>query len=401
MEETGYADLLKFGKTQKLLFVLCGGGWAIAMGVVASIAILINELHDEWGLSYSILSLLPTANMTGIFIGSFVWGTLTDKHGRMVAFKWALSICTVALVVSCFAVNIYMLAFTFVFVGFGLAGSLTTDGAVFLEYTPPSKAYLLTGMSVVCAFGGMYATGFSWLFTSLNVPMMWRYLLAVNALLNLFIVVPRFWIRETPMFLLSKGKIAEAEELIKSMHEVDEEMLRRSIVNQGSEIFNLSIKEQVKSLFRQPLKKLMILYLLVFFKQIWFFTAFTFSGIGNFLPEILKRAGEGSSSNEDIYKSMFIQNLSGIPAVLLATYLVKGFLGRKWTQVLALFMASILLFGFLIPNYPGVIFYIALSLFHSVLFLYKRPLPSAIRYNSRNFSNPSQKYSCWPLQQHQ
>ena len=52
-----------------------------------------------------------------------------------------------------------MLSGAFFIIGFGIAGSLSVDGAVFLEYTPPNKAYLLTGMSVICAFGGMYATG--------------------------------------------------------------------------------------------------------------------------------------------------------------------------------------------------------------------------------------------------
>lgn len=73
----------------------------------------------------------------------------------------------------------------------------------------------------------------------------------------------------------------------------------------------------------------------------------------------MQRAGQGTSTNEEIYRSMFIQNLSnkelgGVPAVILATYLVKSVLGRKWTQVLSLLVASMLLFGFLIPNYAGV-----------------------------------------------
>ena len=246
--------------------MLCGGGWSIAMGVVTSISILINELHDEWGLSYSLLSLLPTANMTGIFIGSYVWGSLSDKYGRMIAFKRALLICSIALTVSCFSVNIYMLICCLLFVGFGLAGSLSVDGAVFLEYSPPSKAHLLTGMSVVCASGGMYATGFSWLFTGIGVPSMWRWLLAVNAILNILVVIPRFWIKETPMFLISKGRIQEAMQVIRSMHDHDEELLRNSIVSQNTELLNLSLKQQVKILFKKPLRKLMIIYLMVAYR---------------------------------------------------------------------------------------------------------------------------------------
>lgn len=331
MDNCDVASLLTFGKTQKLLFVLCGGGWAIAMGVVATISILINELHQEWDLSYSVLSLLPIFNMIGIFIGSNFWGILSDKYGRMIAFKRGLLICCIATTISIFSVNFYMLAILFLFIGFGLAASLSVDGAVFLEYTPPSKAHLLTGMSVVCALGAFYANGCAWVFTLMNLPMMWRFLLGVNAFLNLLVVLPRFWVKETPLFLASKGRYVEMDELMQNLNKdyktsviLNESFLsalksqtstetgnaHEKTDTKSSKLLNLSLSDQIRCLFHKPLKKLTFLYLSVFANQIWFFTAFTFSGVGAYMPEILRQAGQGGSSNADIYRSMFIQSLS-------------------------------------------------------------------------------------------
>ena len=264
MESCDVSQFLTFGKTQKLLFVLCGGGWAISMGVVASIAVLINELHNEWGIGYSTLSIIPICNMTGIFIGSNVWGMLTDRYGRMIAFKRSLVICSISLIVSVFSVNIAMLAVFFLFIGFGLAGSLSVDGAVFLEYCPKDKTYLLTGMSVVCAAGGMYATGTAWLLASLNVSMMWRYVLAVNAILCILVCIPRFWINETPLFLASRGRLEETCIILNKMNKgnIDENALRSMIiVSKDSAV--LSLSQQIKVLFKPPLKRLIILYLMV------------------------------------------------------------------------------------------------------------------------------------------
>jgi putative MFS transporter len=356
MEALDISQFLTFGKMQKLLFVLCGGGWAIAMGVVGSIAVLINELHEQWKVDYSILSIIPICNMTGIFIGSNIWGMLTDRYGRMIAFKRTLLVTALALIISVFSVNVFMLAAIFLFVGFGLAGSLSVDGAVFLEYCPKDKTYLLTGMSVVCAFGGMYATGSAWLFAALGVKELWRYVLGVNAGLCILACLPRFWVQETPLFLASRGRFQETFELLSRLNKgnVDENALRNVITADGKDVRVLSISEQVKVLFQPPLKRLIILYLLVKFKQIWSFTAFTFNAIGTFIPEILKRSGQGSQSNESIYMTMFIQNLSSVPGVLFATYLVNTRMGRKWTQAFSLFMACILLYSFLIPSYSGV-----------------------------------------------
>lgn len=330
MDNSDVANLLTFGKTQKLLFVLCGGGWSIAMGIVATISILINELHQEWDLSYSILSLLPIFNMIGIFIGSNFWGILSDKYGRMIAFKRGLLICCIATTISIFSINFYMLAVLFLFIGFGLAASLSVDGAVFLEYSPPDKAHLLTGMSIVCAFGAFYANGCAWVFTLMNLPMMWRFLLGVNAFLNFLVVLPRFWVKETPLFLASKGRYVEMDELMQNLNKdykksylsngsslsiLKSEESENNIVKtdkKSMKMINLSLLEQIKCLFRKPLKKLTFLYLSVFANQIWFFTAFTFSGVGAYMPEILRQAGQGGSANVDIYRSMFIQSLSKI-----------------------------------------------------------------------------------------
>jgi len=119
-------------------------------------------------------------------------------------------------------------------------------------------------MSVVCAFGGMYATGSAWLLSALSVPSLWRYVLGINSILCLCISIPRFWVSETPMFLASRGRFNEAAGVIRLINSesVDENALKTVNFNenQGSV---LKLTEQVKVLFRPPLKRLMVLYLLV------------------------------------------------------------------------------------------------------------------------------------------
>ena len=116
-----------------------------------------------------------------------------------------------------------MLAFALFFVGFGLTGSLSVDGAVFLENIPPNRAYLLTGISVLCSFGSMYTTGFAWIFSILKIKMMWRFLLGYNAFLNALVAIPRFWIEETPSFLISKQRYEEANSILSNLLKYNEE----------------------------------------------------------------------------------------------------------------------------------------------------------------------------------
>ena len=67
-----------------------------------------------------------------------------------------------------------------------------------------------------------------------------------------------------------------------------------------------------------------------------------------FMPELLKRSGHGSESNEETYMTMFFQQIAGIPGILLATWMVETRMGRRWTQSIALFLSGVCVFGFLV-----------------------------------------------------
>jgi MFS family permease len=265
MDQKPYRVVRRFGRTQKLLFLICGGGWAVTLALASSIGVLINELHEDWGTSLTVLSSLPVCNLCGIFLGSYVWGMVADRYGRMAVFKTAMIVCAFATAASALAVNIYMLVPALFVVGFGEAGSMAVDGTVFLEYCPAEKTHYLTGMSIVCSFGLIYASGFAWLFTFLHWSMMWRLLLGVNVLFNLLIVFPRFSIKETPQFLHSKGRFEELDALLSTLNGPTGlfSPINESFAPSETEILELTISEQITVLFSRPLKKVILVYLLV------------------------------------------------------------------------------------------------------------------------------------------
>ena len=177
-------------------------------------------------------------------------------------------------------------------------------------------------------------------------------LIATIILISLGFAIPRFWIHETPSFLLSKREIPKLYQLIKKINSVEEDSsLMSRIIEAGPEgkTSEKSPKQQFSAMFRKPLKKLTILYLFI-----WFGAAFPFTGMSSFIPVVLKRAHFGSS-NADIYRIMLFQQLVGIPGVFLATKLVKSSLGRKKTIGIALFLGSFLVFGFLLTNFYAVL----------------------------------------------
>ena len=356
--KTTSEPLLIYGNLQRLLFVLCGGGWGIAMAIEVSLGITLNEVGQEWNLSYLELSFVSSFTMVGIFIGSYFWGLLADKKGRKPAFDKLLIPILIGVSIAALSVNIWMLALSYILVGFGIGGSFTVDGNVFLEYCPVEKQYMLTSISVLSSVGSSLPAAFALFYEGVHAPYQWRLIQASLAAITLAIAVPRFWIKETPGFLISKHRTDEVVILLQRINgksedfqSVYDKVLEASPVDKAEE---RKANSQIAALFRKPLRKFTLLYLII-----WPLTSFTFIGVVSFLPVILIRAGVGKN-DKDLYEILLYQQLgiiysAGIPGVILGTYLVKSRLGRKGTLILSQVVAVLLFFGFLIENYWAVI----------------------------------------------
>ncbi|CAG9324403.1 unnamed protein product [Blepharisma stoltei] len=384
---------VKFGKLQWKLFFLCGMGWAADMMWITGNAIFMNEIGEEWGVPVYQRSALPFGLMLGVFVGSYAWGTISDRRGRMLPFKRTLIISVISGAIGCASMNVWMMAVCFFGAGLGLGGNLAVDGAVFIEYCPNKSRHMLTGMSIVCVFGSILVCGCAWLYLGIGLPEMWRFLLVTIVFITLVSAIFRFSINETPHYLISKGKISEAEWVISEMLKYNGEEgvnipLNSIEVQQENMPEHLDIRGQIKLLLSPPLRRSLVFYIMI-----WFFTAFTFTGFGSYLPEIMRRAGAGDTDNQSLYMTMFLQQLSGIPAVILATYLVKSSLGRKWTQAITLLLGSAFIFGFLTSSYDilmvcSVIFYLLTLIAYSVQYaITPEAFPAEVRSSAVGICN--------------
>ena len=63
-----------------------------------------------------------------------------------------------------------MLCICYFIAGFGIGGSYTIDGNVFLEYCSPEKRYLLCGVSGLLVFICTFPSGFALLYLMINAP---------------------------------------------------------------------------------------------------------------------------------------------------------------------------------------------------------------------------------------
>lgn len=353
-------DEIGFTRYQWKLFVLNGFGYAVDSLILLIQSIIAGQAALEFNPGYP--NGLTIAAYVGMLVGALFWGMTADIIGRKIAFNVSLLICSVFAIVAGASPNWEVLGLFVCLSAFGGGGNLVLDTAVFLEYLPSYKQWLLTLMAAWWGIGQLIAGVFAWAFIPkyscddpATVPgappctksnnMGWRYVWYASGALVFVMSIARITIirlKETPKFLIGEGRDAEAVETL------------QFIANKYNRPCSLTLEAlqacgeidrsatHGKSRFTEVWAHLKGLYVTkrigISTSLIWF--SWTLIGLAYplynvFLPEYLKSRGAafGEPSPYITWRNYTLVNFSGIWGPVLAGFMCRTRLGRKYTMV--------------------------------------------------------------------
>ncbi|MFE6735999.1 MFS transporter [Microbacterium sp. NPDC057650] len=203
-----------------LIVVMLGGFFDVFEQNAA--AVTGPALKDAWGLTATNVSLIAFTTFISMVVGGIATGILADRAGRKTLFAFNLAIYSVGGLICAFSPDFGWLLVGRVIVGLALGGELTIALPYLSELMP--TRFRGTAVSLFNFGAGGLGNPISFLFGALimgvlgpvlaNLGGAWRWyygLLALPALLVLYI---RRHLPETPRFLVSRGKISEANEAL-------------------------------------------------------------------------------------------------------------------------------------------------------------------------------------------
>ncbi|WP_181276076.1 MFS transporter [Brevibacterium oceani] len=334
-------------RTQGAIFIIGGLGFMFDAWDVALNGFLIPLLSDYWDLNVGQAAWIATANLIGMALGAFIWGGIADVIGRKKAFTLTLLVFSVFTVAGAFAPAFgWFILFRFL-AGFGLGGCIPVDYALVGEFTPSRhRGRVLTAMdgwwpigASLCAFVSAYLLGFG----------DWRLIMLVMIVPALLTVAVRFGIPESPLYLASVGRYAEADAII-----------RRLVERTGAEVTEWThepvggagaVQEttagpkvsgqlraasgQLVQLWQHSAKTTLVAWSLFVSVLLVYYAALTW------LPGILKKQGLADQAAFLVTGSM---TAVGILGVIVSALIVERF-GRKWVLGVSSILAAILLVG--------------------------------------------------------
>lgn len=332
----------------KRLAVYAAGGPFLDGYILSSIGIALVAAGPQLELSSVMEGLIGAGALIGMLFGGALSGFLTDRFGRQVMYTLDLGFIALISVLQFFVTEGWMLFVARLLLGAAVAADYPMASSLLTEFAPRKyRGPFLSGL--VCMFfvgaAAAYFIGDA-LLQQLGDDG-WRWFLASSALPAVVLLILRLGTPESPRWLLSRGRDAEAQEVLTKVYGPHVTVADLPMVASSS----LTWRDLIRRGYVGRLVYVVIFYTC---SNIPVFAIYTFG------PDILAAFGLSSISHNVGAAVLEILFLVGVVAALA----VINKTGRRrmviWGSLLA--GLSLLVLG-LAPGAPTLIIVTAFTLF--------------------------------------
>jgi putative MFS transporter len=161
--------------------------------------------------------LIGSSTLMGIFLGSLLFGWLSDRVGRQKIFLLSFVIITIAAFAQFYAQTATALCALRILLGLGMGGDFAVGHAMLAEFSPRKHRGLLLGsFSVIWTIGYVAANLFGLAYVQHGEhPDAWRWLLASAGVPALVVLMLRMGTPESPRWLVGQGRRDEADAVVR------------------------------------------------------------------------------------------------------------------------------------------------------------------------------------------
>ena len=315
------------GRFQRRLLGVFGLVWTADAMQVLAVGFTVATIASSFGLSVAQALQTGTLFFLGMLIGAIAFGRLADRFGRRNVLILTVAMDAVFGIASAFAPDFTTLLVLRFLTGLAVGGTLPVDYAMMAEFLPPSRrGRWLVMLEGFWALGTVIVAVTAWLASLYGVVEVWRVIFFVTGVPAVIGIFLRFWIPESPLYLLREGRVDEA-------HSVLNKVLA---INGKATLDDVSVSLPVhggkESIFSPAMRARTVLML-----SIWFLVSISYYGIFAWLPAQLATEGFGFVRG---YGFLVALALAQIPGYALAAWSVEAW-GRRPTLVAFLLLSAV------------------------------------------------------------
>lgn len=280
-----------------------GQGLATLVGIVIPLMQIV--IHPE--LSAGMQGLLGCISLIGIMLGTVVFGRLSDRYGYLLFFRLCPFIILIASLTAVWLSHVWVIMGCLFVMGFAIGGEYSLDPDYISELMPMKWRLFMVGVAKALASAGsaVVAVVCYFLITKWGDAQRWADLFLIMSAIAALMLLLRMNFAQSPAWLISHGKAAQAEQAVHKLLGPDVEMpdQMKKKVTVASD--NLTIYQFLK----KNLAKVVLTGIP------WACEGLGVYGIGIFLPVLIMAFGLDSLP-ESATKIQHITNSVGLTFIL-------------------------------------------------------------------------------------
>lgn len=286
-------DRLPLSRVHRKLLVIGGLGYTFDGMDGAIVAFLMPSVAEVWNLGNAQLGLVGSATPIGFLIGAILSGMLGDRIGRKKVMMYALLFYCVMTILAAVAPNFGLFMVFRVLAGLGTGAESVIIAPYLSEFVPAARrGWFVGALAGFFSFGYLAAAVLGRLIVP-NVPDGWRWAQVVTALPILLVLWWRRSLHESPRFLISHGRVAEAQEVV----EYYEQAVVKETGRELEPVSDTVADDAVDTDKHGFLRALSYMWSAAMRRRtlttwiIWFVITFAYYGFFNWIPTLLVQRG--------------------------------------------------------------------------------------------------------------
>ncbi|MBU8698376.1 MFS transporter [Bacillus pumilus] len=284
-----------------------------------SLAFVLPVLIGMWSLSPAQIGLLIGSGYIGQAIGAIFFGWLAERRGRVFSAKWTVLLMSVMSIACVFSGN-FMALFIFRFIqGIGVGGEVPVAASYINELSRAQgrgRFFMLyemifpLGLMISAQIGAFVVPSFGW-----------KWMFLIGGIGGLIVFIFFFMLRESPRWLISKGRLDEAERIIEEIEaSTDKRMPVAKQVSSSTEKGDW--KELFSTFYR---KRTLIVW------GLWFSAYFVSNGLNNWLPSLYNTVYNLPVG--DSLRAASLTNILQTVGVFACAFLIDKVGRKRWATI--------------------------------------------------------------------
>ncbi|UYO35955.1 MFS transporter [Bacillus zhangzhouensis] len=293
-----------------------------------SLAFVLPALIGMWNLSPAQIGFLIGSGYIGQAIGAIFFGWLAERRGRVFSAKWAMFLMSI-MSIACICSGHFMALFIFRFIqGIGVGGEVPVAASYINELSRAQgrgRFFMLyemifpLGLMISAQIGAFVVPSFGW-----------KWMFLIGGIGGLIVFVFFFMLRESPRWLIAKGRLDDAERIIEEIEASTDK--RMPVAKQISSSTEKGDWKELFSIFYR--KRTLIVW------GLWFSAYFVSNGLNNWLPSLYSTVYNLPVG--DSLRAASLTNILQTIGVFACAFLIDK-VGRKRWATIAFVLTGVLL----------------------------------------------------------